>query len=84
MSIKSRSREFTQVEGLDKEINRIVANIENFTGKKADKLPPVTNVPELSIHHVKQSNGTVKSYMKFEGVFLTQKTDGTIVYWATP
>ncbi len=83
-NIRSRSREFPEVEGLDKEINRVIGNIENFTGKVVSKLPPVGNVPELSVHHIKQSNGTVKSYLKVGKDFLTQKTDGTIVYWALP
>ena len=82
--IKSRTREFPDVPGLDKEINKVVRNVEKFVGKKVNKLPPVNNVPELSVFHVKQSNGTVKSYLKYGNDYLTQKTDGSIVYWATP
>ena len=40
-------------------------------------------MPELSVFHVKQSNGNVKTYLKYGNDYLTQKTDGSIVYWAT-
>lgn len=65
-----RHNKFSEIKGLDSELDLIIAQINELTGKIVTKLPPLNKTVERARFYVKQSDGTWKHYTKLEGEFV--------------
>jgi hypothetical protein len=63
----NRHANFNDVRGLDSELDLIIRQTEELTGKIVKDLPPVNQTAEKARFFIKQSDGTWKHYIKLEG-----------------
>lgn len=65
-----RHNKFSDIPGMDSELNLILKQVEELTGKIVKDLPPKQDTPELSVFHIKQTDGSWKHYKKLDGEFV--------------
>ncbi|MEM3091537.1 MAG: hypothetical protein QXD05_00165 [Candidatus Pacearchaeota archaeon] len=64
-----RLHKFPQINGLDKELDFIIHEVENLTGKLVNELPPKNLVKEYSRFFKKEKEGIYKEYIKINGEY---------------
>lgn len=65
----TRHSKFSNIPGLDQEIDLILKAIDEQTGRVVTVLPNVKSVGEFAKFFVKQSDGTLDLYEKVDGSY---------------
>lgn len=76
-----RHNKFSDIKGLDQEIDLILKAIDEQTGRVVKELPNVKSVGEFAKFFVKQTDGTYFEYKKIGQDYYILKGDGSSAYW---
>ena len=64
-----RHNKFSDIKGLDQEIDLILKAIDEQTGRVVKELPNVKSVGEFAKFFVKQTDNTIDIYQKIDGSY---------------
>ena len=70
----ARQNNFTDVPGLNKELDNLYKKLPELTGQTVSSLPPVNQAEEGASFNLKQTDGTTVPYKKVNGSYqITQQ-----------
>ncbi len=75
-----RHEKFDNINGLDKELDHIISQVEETNGRVVTQLPPVDKVSELSKFYLKKGN-KFTLHIKIDGKYRSPKLiNNEIIY----